>query len=197
MGYQASFREDRLTIDPPLSGKAIDTWDDAHQRYIRTANADHFCSIVLNIEKTETPLADGSGDVIVARRAASCYVSGDDLRAESVSKDIRDLIAFAEANGSRVYGTIVQTGGHPDMVYPARWVVGNGEVEVQRPVLLYPLDPDGIGALAVAVSQYTGERHGRSAGGIAESNEWGPAEANSVATDMIRDLYDVLKRRSA
>jgi hypothetical protein len=197
MGYQASFREDRLTIDPPLSGKAIVAWGDAHQRYVRTANADHFCSIVLDIEKKETPLADGSGDVIVARRAASCHVSGDDLREESTVKDIRDLVAFAEANGSRVHGTIVQTDGHPDMTYPVRWVVGHGTVEAQRPVLLYPLDPDGIGALAVAVAKHTGEKHGRSAGGIAESNEWGPDEANSVAADMIRDLYDVLNRRNA
>lgn len=197
MGYAASFRDNPITIDPPLNGKAIEAWHNKHQRYVRTADADHFCSVVLDIAKQEIP--DDQGDVLVKRRAASFHIDGDDLREDATIKDVRDLIEHADQHGSRVYGTIVQIDGHPDFTYPVRWVVGHGDVEAQRPVLLYPLDPDGIGALAIAASKHTGVKndddlHG-TVGGVVPANHWGTQEANSVATDMIRDLYEALKRR--
>jgi hypothetical protein len=197
MGYSAHFRQDHVTIDPPLNSKAINEWHVNHGTGGLDDGNRHYCAIVLDV--TEERLFDETnGDELIRRRAASFHIyGGDDMREDDTIADVQELIGHADEYGSGVYGTIVQTDGHPDAAYPVRWVVGHGTVEAHRPVLLYPGDPDGIGALAVAVARHTGEKHGRSAGGIAESNEWGPDEANSVATDMIRDLYTALEKRSA
>lgn len=189
MGYEASFRGDPITINPPLTGKAIDAWHADHPVGDNHAArlAGHFCSIRLDVTTEEKPLADDSGDVVVSRRAASFHIDGDDLREESVIKDVRDLDEHAHRNGSQVYGVLVQTDGHPDASYPVHWVIGNGQVEPHRPVLLYPLDPDGIGALARAVQRHTGQLN-------RTPNSWGSDEASSVATDMVRELYTALQK---
>jgi hypothetical protein len=194
MGYAAHFRQEPITIDPPLNGKAINEWHADHGVGGHDQNRSHYCAIVLDVTTEE--LEQEHGDILFKRRAASFHIiDGDDMREDATILDVEELIGHADEYGSRVHGTLVQTDGHPDMTYPVRWVVGHGEVEAQRPVLLYPDDPDAISALAVTVQEHTGEKHGRSAGGIAESNEWGSAEANSVATDMIRDLYTALEKR--
>jgi hypothetical protein len=201
MGYSAHFRDDEIVIEPPLNGKAITQWHTDHGTGGYNKGRAHYCAIVLDVAE-ERLLDEANGDELIRRRAASFHIyGGDDMREDDTISDVRDLIKHADQYDSRVYGTLVQTDGHLDFVYPVRWVVGQGTVEARRPVLLYPGDPDGIGVLAVAVSKHTGVKndddlHG-AVGGVVQANHWGPDEANSVATDMIRDLYNALKERDA
>lgn len=175
MGYEATFDGGKLIIGPPLGHKAIKEWQAKHRADHSTG---HFCSIVLDITEDKVDTEEGE---LVRRHAAMAHIyDGGELRADCVLDDINDLIIFANRQDATVSGVIQQTEGHPDENYPHRWIVRDGGVDVQKPMLIYPEDPGAISVLAGCVTRETGPR--------GASHDWTSEEAISVATGMVRAL---------